>query len=222
MLQRFGEVSANIADLLEAKSRLLARDAERAGVRLGVSIFAGCLGVLGLVALFGAITIVIAEAIGTAGALALAGVAATALGVGVLAATRWAEGRSGRRSRAELEREAAEHLERLIDPGDDDEASPIAGIASDIVGAITRHPNIAAGAAFAVLAVFGPRRVCRAASEAAAAVNVAASVSGLLRELYPDDTDTDEEESVGRSHRSENGIAANGRHRRSGRTMSRH
>lgn len=195
MLQRLAEITARTADLAEAKSRLVARDTERLGVRLGVYLLSGCLGVLGIVALLGAGVIVLADAIGTPGALAIAGVTAAVLGVGIVAVTRWATGRTGRPSRAELAREAAESSHRLTRPTDDgaDPGAPAPGIASDIASAIAAHPGTAAGAAFAAMAVFGPRRVLRVVAEAAAAADVAASLSNqLLRDLQSERVCSDE------------------------------
>ena len=180
MLDRIADMTATLAGLLGTKARLVARDLEQAGFLLLACLIAGCCAVIGLVALLGALIALVADHIGTPGALAIAGGISTMLGVGIVGLVWWRARRSARQSREELEREAEAQITRL--KGSENGEVPDS-VTTEIIEALVGHPSVMASGAFAALAVLGPRRALRLVDDATAAASIAATVSKLIREL---------------------------------------
>jgi hypothetical protein len=184
VLERIGDILGTLAGLFETKAQLVARDIEQVGALVGVYLLAGCIGVIGCVAMLAGFVAMLAEVMGIAGALVLAGITATVLALGIVGVARWISARRGRASREDLEYEAEEQIARLTDPGDAEPDSPLEAVASEVAKAIAANPKAAASAAFAALAVLGPDRIMRVVARTTAAASVAASLSSLVRELH--------------------------------------
>lgn len=182
MLDQAQKLGANALDLIEAKGRLLARDLEVMATVLALHIAALTVGVLGLLVVVGGVTVWVAQMLGAAAALCLLG------GVLILAATvlviavRWRVGSAPRPTRDELQTAADEARAKLTNPVSDGKGSGggLSDIAASAIKTIAEHPDAAAGGAFALVSLLGPRRALRVLSGLTA---VMAFIGSIMRTI---------------------------------------
>src|SRR5262245_3217597 len=110
MLKHIGQVAEDGAALLEARGRILIHQLRRAGVDATLWRVSGLLGAAGALTLVSALAVALAEPLGTAGALAVAGGSLLVVAIVAVAAVRARRGPDSEEQKLALEVSAAREI----------------------------------------------------------------------------------------------------------------
>lgn len=190
VFKRVGDVVEEGAGFLEARARILIHRLERAGIVAAGYTAAGIVVVAGVLTLLAALTVWVAQELGTAPALAITGglLLATAL-MTVLALKAWRHKPSEQEQALLVEAAAAKEAFRKAIRGPEEEQDRRPGLfdqwggASGILQMVMKNPAMLAGGLAVATSLFAGSKVIRLLSRIVAVTGMASTLAATIRQV---------------------------------------